>query len=57
MIAFTDFSSRMQRKEEAAPVAKPEDKAPEISDFYVEVVSSQKGSEVQKRTPAFPKKG
>ena len=38
------------------PAAKPGEKAPEISDFYVEVVSSQKGSEVQKRTPALPKK-
>jgi len=58
MIAFTDFASRgIQGNEENTPAAKPGEKAPEISDFYVEVVSSQKGSEVQKRTPALPKKG
>jgi len=58
MIAFTDFSSRgIQGSEENTPAAKPGEKAPDISDFYVEVVSSQKGSEVQKRTPASPKKG
>ena len=58
MIAFTDFSSRgMPGSAEKSPSAKPGEKAPEISDFYVEVVSSHRGSEGQKRTPAFPKKG
>ncbi len=58
MIAFTDFSSRgLLKSEEGTFPAKPGEKIPEISDFYVEVVSSQKGSEVPKRTPALSKKG
>ncbi len=58
MIALTDFSSRgMPGSRAKPPAAKPGEKPPEIANFYAEVVSSQKGSEGQKPTRAFPKKG
>ena len=58
MIALTDFSSGgMPGSAEKPPAAKPGEKSPRISDFYAEVVSSQKGSEAQKRPPSSPKKG
>ena len=58
MIALTDISSvGMPGSAGKPPAAKPGEKAPEISNFYAEVVSSQKGSESQKQPRAFPKKG
>jgi predicted Zn finger-like uncharacterized protein len=56
MIVFTDFSSgRMPGRPEQQPAAKAGEGSPGISDFLVEVVSSQKGSRDQSWPPSAPK--
>ncbi len=56
MIVFTDFSSGgMPGRPEQQPAAKAGEGSPGISDFLVEVVSSQKGSRDQSRPPSAPK--
>jgi predicted Zn finger-like uncharacterized protein len=53
MIVFTDFSARgTTGREGHQPAVKPGGGSPQISNFLVEVVSSQKGSEGQKRPPS-----
>ena len=53
MIVFTDFSAGgITSKAGQQPGVKPDGASLEISNFVVEVVSSQKGSEGQKQLPS-----